>query len=634
VADRWGIEPDYEDHRGRRQRVPTATVAALRRAMEARRGGELAGEQDGAAVGAGDGRDTVVVEVGSRPAVGPGLLQLEDGGELAVDRRLPVEAPLGYHTLTDDRGPRSLIVSPGRCHLPGDLRMWGWAVQLYASRSQASWGMGDLVDLAAIATWARRQGAGMLVVNPLNAVAPAIPQQPSPYFPTSRRYRNPIYLRVEEVPGAAACTPDLDQLAVQGRRLNRSELVDRDRVWQLKRQALQMIWERSAVERHLRGSPFARWRDAQGSGLREFATWCVLAESHGARWRDWPAPLRHPGDAAVAEFAASHAEQVGFHEWLQWLTHLQLGAATNKLTVIHDLPVGVDPDGADAWAWQDLLAEGVSVGAPPDEFNPAGQDWGLPPFVPHRLAAAGYRPFAEAVRAAMAGGGGVRIDHVMGLFRLYWIPEGMGPGAGAYVRYPAEDLLAILALESHRAGAVVVGEDLGTVEEGVRPALAERGILGYRLLWFEADDPADWPRQSLASVTTHDLATVAGLWSGSDLAEQERLGVATNAAGTAAMRARLARRAGLTRGADDAQAVRGAYRLLGRAPSMLLCATLEDAVGERRRPNMPGVAGRANWSQSLPVGIEELPRQQLAGDVAAMLSRAVSRSGASEEKQR
>ena len=629
MADRWGIEPTYEDHRGVRHPVPPQTMAAVRRAMGTARLDDT-GRPDGPA----GGLPAMVVEAGARTAVGRGTLLLEDGGELAVDGRLPADVPLGYHTMSAHSGDRRLIVSPGRCHLPDDLRTWGWAVQLYASRSRASWGMGDLADLATIASWARGRGAGMLLVNPLHAVAPLIPQEPSPYFPTSRRFANPIYLRVEDVPGAQECGPELAVLAEEARRLDRSQIIDRDRVWELKRQALELIWQRSGGRARLQARSFRRWQQAQGVGLTDFATWCVLAEHHGARWREWPPPFRRPDGGAVADFAASHADRVAFHGWLQWLMHLQLSAASRHLTVIQDLPVGVDPDGADAWAWQDMLAQGVSIGAPPDEFNTEGQDWGLPPFVPHLLARAGYQPFVDTVRAAMAGAGGLRVDHVMGLFRLYWIPEGMGARAGAYVRYPADDLLAILALESQRSGALVVGEDLGTVEEGVRPALAARRVLSYRLLWFEADEPAVWPRQSLASVTTHDLTTVAGLWSGSDLAEQQRLGVPANVVATAAMRDDLARRAGLAPDADDADAVRGAYRLLARAPSMLACATLEDAVGERRRPNMPGVVDRPNWSRALPVTVEELDAHPLVADVAATLNRAVVPTDPSKEKQR
>jgi 4-alpha-glucanotransferase len=287
------------------------------------------------------------------------------------------------------------------------------------------------------------------------------------------------------------------------------------------------------------------------------------------------------------------------------------------------LPVGFDPDGADAWTWQDLLATGISVGAPPDEFNPRGQDWGVPPFVPHRLRAAACEPFAQTLRATLRHAGGLRIDHVMGLFRLFWIPEGGNPEQGAYVRYPAEDLLAIVAVESHRARAVVVGEDLGTVEEGVRAQLAARRILSCRLLWFEAERPATYPRLSLAAVTTHDLPTISGLWSGADLRAQRALGLSPNQDGIRAIRRRLRSMTGLGRDADPATMITRAHRLLAEAPSVMIAATLEDALAVEERPNIPGTTGaqRANWSIALPALLEAIETNPLAASIGRILDR-------------
>jgi 4-alpha-glucanotransferase len=273
----------------------------------------------------------------------------------------------------------------------------------------------------------------------------------------------------------------------------------------------------------------------------------------------------------------------------------------------------------------------VTVGAPPDAFNQAGQDWGLPPFVPWKLQAAAFQPFAETIRAGLLAAGGLRVDHVMGLFRLWWIPaqvEGRrgGPGDGAYVRYPHEALLDVLALESVRAGAFVVGEDLGTVEDGVRPTLRERDVLSYRLVWFEEDPPETWPAEAMAAVTTHDLPTVAGLWGGEDLAEQRAAGQEPNEDGTAAIRTRLADLAGLDEAtATNADAVRGAYALLARTPARLLGAALDDAVAEPRRPNIPGADGaRPNWSLALPIPIDELVDGPLAHAIAATLGGAAA----------
>ncbi|GAB2444657.1 4-alpha-glucanotransferase [Streptosporangium sandarakinum] len=645
MADAWGIEHEYEDAGGRRHRVSPETVAALREAMGAppydagtdgSYGGADAGadrsrgDTDGrAGADGGDGGDggggprTLVRRRGDR--VGPAELVLEDGSELRVDDVLPPDLPFGYHTLRrpgEETGHR-LIVSPGRCH-PPERRAWGWAAQLYAARSRESWGVGDLADLRRLARWASGQcGAGFLLLNPLHATAPVPPVQPSPYFPASRRFHSPLYLRVEEVPGAAESGADLRDLAARGRALNERRHIDRDEAWRLKLAALEAIWRRTPP-----GEEFDAWRARRGDGLAEFAAWCALTERHGPNWQVWPVEYRRPDGPAVARFAREHADRVRFHAWLQWLTDRQLAAAASGVQIIQDLPVGVDPDGADAWSWQDLLAQGVSVGAPADEFNTAGQDWGLPPFVPWKLRRAGYRPFADSVRATIASAGGLRIDHVMGLFRLWWIPSGAGAGQGAYVRYPAGDLLDIVALESHRAGAVVVGEDLGTVEPGVRETLADRRMLSYRLLWFEEDDPARWPERALAAVTTHDLPTVAGLWDGSDLAAQRRLGLDPNEDGSKELRRRLAEAGDLDAGADADAAVLAAYRLLARAPSLLLSATLDDALAEPERPNIPGADGeRANWCLALPVPLEELENRPLARRLAETLSGAVTAAG-------
>jgi 4-alpha-glucanotransferase len=289
---------------------------------------------------------------------------------------------------------------------------------------------------------------------------------------------------------------------------------------------------------------------------------------------------------------------------------------------MQDLPIGVDPDGADAWAWQDALATGASVGAPPDRYVRRGQDWGLPPFVPHRLRALAYQPFVETIRAALRHAGGLRIDHVMGLFRLFWIPAGAAPADGGYVRYPADDLLAIVALESHRAGAFVVGEDLGTVEVGVRERLADHGILSYRVMWFEDRPTAEYPELAMAAVTTHDLPTVAGLWTGADIFEQRALGLEPNEAALAATRKRLAAATGVGAEPTIDDVVAATHELLGAAPSLLVTATLDDALGVVERPNVPGTTSeRPNWSLALPVPLEQLETTPLAARIARALRR-------------
>lgn len=605
----WGVSTDYTDSGGSHRQVPDSTVAAVLGAMGAGPGGPPAGE-----------RFPLVVRLDRPPVPVPsGRLTTEDGAEERVGGRLPPDLPPGYHTFeADGSPPRPLIASPGRCPLPPGPR-WGWAAQLYATRSRRSWGMGDLGDLAELARWSATLGAGMVLINPLHAAAPGPRQQASPYYPASRCFLNPLYLRVEDVPGAGDL-PGMEAAAAAGVALNRERVIDRDRVWSAKLPVLESIYSSGHDGRGL--ERFAR---AGGGPLEKFATWCALAERHGLPWQSWPEGLRHPASPAVAEFAASPEgrRRIRFHQWLQWQLDRQLHAATTGgVGVVQDLAIGVDPGGADAWIWQDSLAGGVRVGAPPDQFNTQGQDWGLPPWDPWKLGAAGYRPFVETIRAGLRHAGGLRVDHVMGLFRLWWIPSGHPASAGAYVSYPAEDLLSVLALEASRAGAFVIGEDLGTVEPGVRERLAERQVLSYRLLWFESQPPRHWPVQALGTVTTHDLPTVAGTWSGSDLEAQRRLGLEPNEEGSAAIRRRLAEWTGAGDGAPVSEVVERTYRLLAESPATLLAATLDDLCCVEERPNMPGTTeGWPNWSLALPLTVEELRELPLAVAVAAVLGR-------------
>ena len=388
-------------------------------------------------------------------------------------------------------------------------------------------------------------------------------------------------------------------------------------MWRLKRAALEACFE------SFTGSPsLDRFLRREGQPLLSFATYCAIADEHGNGWQAWPAELRDPSSPAVAAYAEEHAGRVGFHAWLQWLIDEQLRVASEACpALIQDLAVGFDPGGADAWAWQDVLALDMRVGAPPDEFNTQGQDWGLPPFVPWKLREAGFEPFIQTLRSGLRHAGGLRVDHVMGLFRLFWIPVDGGPSSGTYVRYPAPELLDILALESWRAGAFVVGEDLGTVEDEVRRELHERSVLSYRLLWFEPTDTGDYPEQALAAVTTHDLPTVAGTWSGADLEAQRSIGLSPNEDGAREVRERLKRTAHIDEGASVEDAVVAAHRALGRAPSRVLVATLEDAMGVEERPNMPGTVDEwPNWSVALPRPIESLDGDPQADAIGEALS--------------
>ena len=599
MADRWGIAHSYTDVGGRRRSIRLGTVDRLR---------EVIGEPSGAS-------GPIVLRLGE-PLDAPGAdVVLEDGAERRVAGPV-TDLPLGYHHLIERGDARSVIVAPPHCRRPGADRSWGWAAQVSATRSERSWGFGDLRDLATLGAWAKDVGAGYVLTNPMG-VAPRRPAiEASPYSPSSRRFLDPLYLCIDDVPGAERIADRLAPVAAAGRSLNRIREIDRDSVWHHKSTALELIWDHVGP-----GAAFERWFAAVPADVRRFATWTSLAEQHGPQWRSWSTAVRRPDGVGVERAAVELADRVRFHAWLQWLLRRQFDAAARTVPLVGALTIGVDRDGFDAWEWQDVLALDVSVGAPPDELSAHGQDWGLPPFVPWKLRDADYRPFIETIRSALRCAGGLRIDHVMGLFRLWWVPSGASAADGAFVENRADDLLAILALESHRAGAVVVGEDLGTVLPAARRTLAVHEVLSYRLLWFEDDPPAQWPGRAMAAVTTHDLPTVAGLWDGSDVASQRERGEDPNEVSFSAMRDRLASPADLPDDASPDEAVRAAYRLLADAPSAMVTATLDDAVAETERPNVPGADGRRpNWSLALPLSIEAIRRHPLALDVASILS--------------
>ncbi|MFD8980811.1 4-alpha-glucanotransferase [Streptomyces sp. NPDC059564] len=532
---------------------------------------------------------------------------LEDGaGETDWEPGLP----FGVHRLTagapDGRtAGATLIVAPDRAPAAPE-RAHGLLVQLYSLLSERSWGMGDLGDLAELARWAARtHGAGFVQVNPLHAAVPGTPTDPSPYRPASRRFPDPVHLRIEDVPEYADCAERaaLDALAARGGQLRgevleKGALIDRDAVWDLKRAALELLY---AVPRSpVRQAAYEEFRAGQGAPLERHAAWCA---------------------AAVGE---DPAERADFHAWLVWLTDEQLTAAQRAareagmaVGIVHDLAVGVHPEGSDARTGP-FHARHISVGAPPDAFNARGQDWGLPPWRPDALEESAYAPFRALLRGVFRYAGAVRVDHVMGLFRLWWIPEGAPPAEGTYVTYDGEAMLAVLVLEAHRAGALVVGEDLGTVEPRVRRELARRGILGTSVLWFERDwsgdgDPlpaAAWRADCLATATTHDLPPTAAKLAGAHVELRDRLGLLTrplereraeDAADTAQW-LRVLDGLGLETKGEEA-AVRALYAFLLSTPARLVGVWLPDAVGDRRPQNLPGTWDQyPNWR--LPVADE------------------------------
>lgn len=574
---------------------------------------------------------------------------------------LPADLPLGYHrlqgTVAAGQTEVTLVVSPPFLGFPaamGAKRVWGYATQLYSITSEGSWGIGDLLDLADLATWsATQQYAGLVLVNPLHAAEPMPPLEPSPYLPTSRRYVNPLYIRPEAVPEYA----ELDEpararitaaKAALGTELAGEELIVRDKIWLAKIQALATIFDHGL--RPARRMAFNDFLRREGRGLTQFATWSALVNAYGEDWRQWPAPLRRPSSPEVVAFAEEHNDQIVFYAWLQWIADDQLRAAHStaresgmRVGIMNDLAVGVGPRSAEAWTYGNLFAEGIGVGAPPDHFNQTGQDWGQAPWRPDRLDELSYAPFRTMVAGLLRHSGGIRVDHIMGLFRLWWIPEGRSPGEGAYVRYNHEAMVGILALEAHRAGALVVGEDLGVVEPWVRDYLRDRGILGTSIAWFERDHegrplpPEAWREYCLASVTTHDLPPTAGYLAGEHIRLQHRLGLLTESLASeleTAARERtlfidvLRERGFLT--ADPAATediVEALHRYLVATPSRVLCAALTDAVGDRRTQNQPGTIDEyPNWRVPLsgpdgqPLSLEQLYRDERSFRLAAIMN--------------
>ena len=697
LAARYGVDVVYEDWQGRRHAVEADTVVAVLAAL----GVDAPDEQRAVAaltawIDAGRRAvlpSYVIARVGAPVTVavhvphGTGVtvaVLTETGQQLAaVQQRhdvephrvdgeligealfgLPEVLAAGYHRiraeLADGREAQTLlVVAPARLPASRGGRQWGLQTQLYSVRSAGSWGTGDLADLAELAVWtAAAHGAGFTLVNPLLAGAPTVPLENSPYLPATRRFTSPLYLRVEDIPEAADLSPGdrrkLVQLHAAATALAPGGLLDRDAAWTAKRSALELVYSRPrSAARELE---FARFRRSGGQALADFTVWSALCERYGADWTRWPAPLRDPRSTAVADAARELAGRVGFHAWLQWQADAQLAAVSRRsaaagmaLGVVHDLPIGVHPTGADAWALQDVLATGVSVGAPADAFNQQGQDWSAPPLRADRLAATGFAAYREQLRHVLAHAGGLRIDHVLGLFRLWWVPAGKLPAAGTYVRYDHEAMLAILLLEASRAGAAVIGEDLGNVEPWVREVLTDRGILGTSVLWFErteGGDPkpaAQWRELALGSVTVHDLPPTAGYLAGTHIELRDRLGlltrpVAEEAAEDSADRDRWMQAlvaAGVLAGddRDEQHVVAALHRYVVATPSRLVAVALTDAVGDRATQNQPGTSTEyPNWRLPLagPDGGPVLLADVVADGRAAALFDTVAHALAGE----
>jgi (1->4)-alpha-D-glucan 1-alpha-D-glucosylmutase len=578
---------------------------------------------------------------------------------------LPALSDPGYHRLEiwrddDLLAEMPLILCPAACYQPPALaegkRAWGLAVQLYGVRSRSNWGIGDYGDLRRLMDWAAQSGASLVGVNPLHALFPHNPRHCSPYSPSSRQFFNCLHLDIETLPELAECaeasaTVRSAEFQARLRALRSADLVDYAGVGEAKYGILEMLY-RHFRARHLahntqRGAEFRAFQGQGGMDLYRFALYHALQADFYRQdptlwgWPVWPEAYRDPASMEVRTFAVNHADDVEYHQWLQWLADQQLGAVGQRslerglgIGLYQDLAVGVDKGGAETWLHRDLYALDAKVGCPPDEFNPLGQDWGLPPWIPQRLCYAGYAPFIAMLRANMKYAGALRIDHVMSMMRLYWVPPGLKGDEGAYVTYPLDDLLGILALESQRNRCLVVGEDLGTVPGEVRQALHDLGVLSYKLFYFERSDdggfqpPAHYPEQSLVAATTHDLPTLAGFWKGVDIDLRTQLNLYPSEALRAEQIAdrqedrqrllrALAREGLLPEGMNDDAAnradltpalVTAILRYLARSPAKITLLQAEDMLGELEQANLPGTTdAHPNWRRKLSMDLEAWP---------------------------
>jgi 4-alpha-glucanotransferase len=713
LARRIGIEAQYTDALGQTREASDETLLALIAAFglctePARATTELEERERALPLGlnpahlvhAEDTRPELVLRLRGPTRAIAWTCRLESGDqrsgvlEADIERKggrlvlpLPAGLPLGYHWLDLDAGSVStgvcLIVAPARCHLPAAPagRGWGLTCQLYGQKSAHNWGIGDFEDLAALARTAASCGAAVLGVNPLHALFAAEPLHISPYSPSCRSLLNYLYIDVTAIPGFAE--DDAVRALIAGEwfgatrwAARSAELVDYGAVAACKRPVLEALFDRFR-SRELgpddsstsdAGRAFRKFQLDGGRILRDFAAFETLhehfrCETAAFSWRDWPAPMRDPSTAEVAEFCAAHRERIEFFQFLQWQADRQLAAAAAagrdaglSIGLYRDLAVGADPHGAEAWSDQELVAPSAAIGAPPDALSRRGQNWGLAPVNPLVLRRQGFVPFVASLRANMRHAGVLRIDHVMSLNRLYWIPNGMDATSGAYVAYPFDDLLRLVALESHRQRCAVIGEDLGTVPEGFRDRMRAANVLSYRVIFFErrADrtfvPPAEYPLFAAATAATHDMPTVRGFWLGRDITWRRRLGLYPDvqAAETEVAdrgRDRLLLLEALARegliaperfgeflsasgepfySAELADAI---LAYLARSEARLTLVQLDDILGESEQANLPGTTeGHPNWRRRCSHSLEEVVYDPELRRVAALVGAGRRRS--------
>ncbi len=577
---------------------------------------------------------------------------------------LPQNPGIGYHSLKISSANKvetqtSLIVTPQGCYQPPELdrggKLWGITLQLYTMRSCRNWGIGDFADLHSAVDILAPLGVNIIGLNPLHALFPHHPEQASPYSPTSRDFLNPLYLNIEAIDEFERCQEARQLVAdeeFQARLkvLRDVELVDYTGVWKAKLEALKILYRHF---RHndigsdtVRAEAFRNFQVEGGTDLHQFAVFEALQaqlyqqDASISCWNQWPQRYRDPGSEAMADWVESNSEEIEFHQYLQWNSEQQLAEVQQHCADIgmtiglyRDLAVGVARASAQTWAAQPLYALDSNIGAPPDDFNLQGQDWKLPPLKPQTLIDQAYLPFVKTLRANMRHASALRIDHVMGLMRLFWVPPNCPAEAGSYVAYPFTDLLGILALESQRNQCMIIGEDLGTVPDEVRAALQSNKVLSYKILYFEKNwhdgsfkPPSDYPNHAIAAIGSHDLPTLSGFWQESDLDLNEKLELFSSSEHRDRQRRTRAQdrieivtaleRENLIspENTNDAatvdnlstQLILPIHRYLARSEAMLMMVQIEDLFGQKDQINVPGTVDQhPNWRRKLSLNIED-----------------------------
>lgn len=697
LADAYGVASEYWGYDGEKRTVEDSTVVKVLEAMGV---GDVTDENAEYEIWKRNNRDwysvlpefTVARDDRSTPLRvhvpdGYGVevkILFEKGGETALQQiedntpareiegrligqaafLIPAGMPLGYHRLfaavTDFDGRTEefytcLALVPNRIDAAyRGPRAWGMMAQLYSVRSRDSWGIGDLNDLSEMGSVFGDFGADFLLINPLHAAEPVGKMTPSPYLPVTRRFFNPIYIRPENIRETAYLSGPQRSLVVwAGEKVKelstQNTLIDRDAVWDAKREALDVIYQAGRSEARQRA--FERFRETEGEGLENFALWCAINEAHGGKV---PARLRDLHSPAVNRERSKLAGRIDFWAWLQWILDEQLAEAQKtalasgmRYGICHDLAVGVHPNGSDTWSNPDAFAKGIGVGAPPDMYNQQGQDWSQPPMQPVMLPALGYAPLRDMARTVLRHAGMLRVDHVMGLFRLWWIPTGNTPDRGTYVKFDHEAMVGILLLEAARVGAILIGEDLGTIEPWVGEYLKERGILGTSIFWFEKNEDgtpkyADKYRDNvLATVDTHDLPPAAGYLAGEHVDLRARLGLLVEDEAKVRREAETEREQVLARlkeygllgeDASEREIIEALHAYIAQTPARLLGVSLVDAVGERRAQNQPGTDTEyPNWKVPLADGtekivlVEDLPKHPRVVSLMHSFSAALNR---------